>query len=101
MRDELHLQYWATTCNYTDRPLPVWYDEICYATMCYAALQVLCYPRVMHTHQRPGMKSDIGTQKKKVICFGQIDFFSRTKSFWPKKHDFFFWVPMSLFIPGR
>ena len=35
------------------------------------------------------MKSDIGTQKKKVICFGQIDFFSRRKSFWPKRMTFF------------
>ena len=52
-------------------------------------------------YQRPGMKSDIGTQKKKVIFFGQIDFFSRKKSIWPKQMTFFFWVPMPLFIPGR
>ena len=35
------------------------------------------------------MKSDIGTQKKKVDIFGQIDFFSRKKSFWPNKLTFF------------
>ena len=40
-------------------------------------------------YQRPGMKSDIGTQKKKVIFFGQNDFFRLKKPIWPKQMTFF------------
>ena len=32
-------------------------------------------------YQRPGMKSRIGTKKKKIEFFGQIDFFSRLTFF--------------------